>query len=189
MAEGDTFPTVWAADPAAIVEVPSAAEIALGFACGKAKPGIFNWLFQTLMSTINDLNINEMASKFRAINTTEGIQGGGNLETDRTLRLNIPGLEPKETVTNTDLLVLYDEASGTHKKQTRLQFISGLGGDGGIITNADNIGDGPGEFFAGISGDMLEFRTLKNAGGLTVATAGDVVTIALANYAADLTYA
>lgn len=182
----DVFQPIWAQD--GTVEVPSDPQIRSGFSCGPVSPGMFNWLFQTMQAAINALDIGDFASKFRTIATTEGITGGGNLEENRTLRLNIPGLEAKSSVASADLLVIYDPVANAHRKQTRLQFIAGLGGEGGILSAGDNIGDGTGEFFSGIDGDTLEYRTAKNAGGLVITTTGDVVNFALANFGAELTY-
>ena len=183
----DVFSQVWATDPSAEIDVPSQAEIALGFRCGPASPGRFNWLFQTIMSAINALNIGDMASKFRLIDTTEGIQGGGDLQADRTLRLDINGLQPKVAASDNDLIVLYDPVDNAHRKQTRAQFAAGFGGGGGSITGGANVGTGAGVIFKDVSGTNLRFRRILAAGGVTVAVSGDDVTIATADRGAALT--
>ncbi|WP_406858480.1 hypothetical protein ABEG18_12970 [Alsobacter sp. KACC 23698] len=177
------FTPVWAVDGE--IETPSEAEIRKGFACGPARPGVFNWLFQTLESTINALNLGDMASKFRQIATTEGIQGGGDLEADRTLRLDISGLQEATDIANEDLVVIFDADVGSHRKMTRQNFAAGLGGDGGPIGGA-NIGTGNGSVFASLSGSTLQFRKIKDGGGLGVSTVSNDVVIAIADMGAEL---
>jgi hypothetical protein len=157
----DIFETIWASDDDALISVPSEAEIEHGFGCGPASPGRFNWLFQTIMSAINSLNIGDMASKFRSISTTEGLTGGGNLEVDRTLRLHYPGLEVVEEVANDDLVAIYDTSAAKHVSISREDFVAGLGGEGGGITAGANIGTGEGSIYSGVSGTSLQFRKVK----------------------------
>lgn len=188
-----SFDPVWASDENALIDVPSDAEIRTGFVCGPASPGRFNWLFQTVMSAINALNIADMASKFRKIETTEGITGGGSLEEDRTIRLDINGLQETTTVKSSYFLAVFDPDVGvnSHRKISRQNFVQGLGagtGGDGFILGGDNIGDGDGEFYSGIDGGDMEFRTLKNDGGLSISTVGDVVAIKFADMGSALTF-
>lgn len=180
------FDPVWAEDPTASVEVPSNAEIRLGFECGAAKPGVFNWLFQQLQSAINALDVSGLVANTRNINTTEGVQGGGNLTADRTLRLDINGLEQETSIAPGDLVAIYDVSSGLHRKMVRSDFVAGLGGVG-FITGGANIGTGTGEVFASLNGTIMEFRKLLNAGGLSIVAATDDVAISLSPMAAELT--
>lgn len=62
----------------------------------------------------------------RTLATTEGIQGGGNLGANRTLRLDVNGLTAKNAPAGTDLLVLYSVAEGAHRKSTLDQVAAGL---------------------------------------------------------------
>lgn len=182
------FDPTWASDENALIDVPSDAEIRTGFVCGPASPGRFNWLFQTIMSAVNALNIGDMASKFRTIATTEGIAGGGNLEADRTLRLDFAGLQPETSIANDDLIAIYDTSVGAHRHMTRANFVAGLGGEGGsLITTAENIGGGVG-LFSAVDGEALQFRTLVDAGGFDIVIAGDVVALSLSDMNAALTF-
>ena len=169
------FDPAWAVD--GIVEAPSDAEVRAGFSCGPANPYVFNWLFQDIQTKLNSLSAG----------TPEGIQGGGDLSQDRLIRLNIPGLQAETSIANDDYIVIYDVSDAVHKKMTRSNLIAGLGGEGGSITGADNIGDGGGELFSSLAGDTLEFRTLKAGEGLVVSTVGNNVTVAHADYATSLT--
>jgi hypothetical protein len=67
----------------------------------------------------------------RIINTTEGIQGGGDLSVNRTLKMDINGLSAINNRDSNDYLVVYDQDSATHKKILASDFVSGLGGAGG----------------------------------------------------------
>lgn len=187
-----TFDPVWASDEAAEITEPTAAQQATGFSCGPADPGLFNWLFQNLQSAVNALAAGNFVSALRSIATTEGIQGGGTLEADRTLRFDFPGMEAETSIANDDLIPIYDTSAGAHRKMTRANFVAGLGGDtgtgGGLIWNAENIGAGDGEVFASISSGILQFRTIDEGDGVNVAVVGDTVLISLADRVADLTF-
>lgn len=174
------FPDVWAF--AGEVEAPDDQRFAAGFTCGGVSPKLVNWLFQTLMQAINAVgDLGAMVPQSRQINTTEGIQGGGTLETDRILRLNIPGLDSVPDVTGTDLIAIY--RGDQHYKITRSAFVAGLGGEGGsIILGGDNIGDGPGEVYSSVNVDTMEFRTIDADVGLTVVTSGDKVIVSFDDF-------
>lgn len=174
------FDQVWAY--AGVVEAPDSARVATGFTCGGVRPGLMNWIIQTLQQAVNSIgDLGAMVPELRQINTTEGIQGGGTLENDRTLRLNVPGLDSLSNTTGTDLLVVY--RGSQHYKITRQAFVAGLGGEGGsIILGGENIGGAPGEFFSAVDDDTMEFRTLAPGTGLTVVTSGDVVTVAFDDF-------
>jgi hypothetical protein len=101
MAEGDIFDPIWAQDSDEI-SVATEAEIRRGFVCGPVTPGRFNWLFQQIQAALNALGAGNFVQASRKIDTTEGISGGGNLELDRTLKLDIPGLEEKTDASNDD---------------------------------------------------------------------------------------
>lgn len=176
----DFFDPVWA--HSGDVAAPDAARVASGFTCGPASPALFNWLFQTLQQALNSVaDLGALVPATRQINTTEGVKGGGTLEADRTLSLNIPGLDTVTDHQNSDLIAIYRNDGSVHKKITYLNFIAGLGGEGGIILGGDNIGGAPGEFFSGVDTDTMEFRTLAAGTGLEVETSGDVVTVSFAD--------
>lgn len=185
----DVFDETWASDDDALITTPSAAQIRQGFRCGPADPGLFNYLFQSLMSAINSLNIGDMASKFRLITTTEGIQGGGNLEADRTLRLHFPGLEEEIAIASDDLIAVFDVSANKHVRMTREDFVAGLGGEGGTLISAGaNIGTGEGLIYSGVSGSNLQFRKIKAGDGVAVAVSTDDVVVSLANRGTELTF-
>lgn len=70
------------------------------------------------------------------INTTEGIQGGGDITASRTLKLDISNLTQDTTpdLAN-DWLVTFDTSAGTHKK-VRPNAVGGAGG-GTTVTISD----------------------------------------------------
>lgn len=174
------FDQVWAY--AGVVEAPDSARVATGFTCGGVRPGLMNWIIQTLQQAVNSIgDLGAMVPQSRQINTTEGIQGGGTLENDRTLRLNIPGLTALSDITGTDLLVIY--RGSQHYKITRSAFVAGLGGEGGsIILGGANIGGASGEFFSAVDDDTMNFRTLATGNGLDVATTGDIVIVSFDDF-------
>lgn len=188
------FPTdgpTWASDDGAAIDVPSSAEIARGFECGPVTPGRFNWLIQALQAAVAALSAGNFVSQLRNIATTEGIKGGGTLENDLTLSLAINDLQAETSIANDDLIVIYDTSAAAHRSMTRTNFVQGLGGDsgGGLIIGADNIGTGAGEFYSGVDGGSLEFRTLEADDGLNVVIAGDNVVISFADMGSALTFA
>lgn len=184
----DVFDETWASDDDALITTPSAAEIRQGFRCGPADPGVFNYLFQSLISAINSLNIGDMASKFRLISTTEGLAGGGSLENDRTLRLDFAGLEPETAIANDDIIGVFDVSANKHVGMTRGNFVAGLGGEGGsLITAGTNVGTGEGAIYSGVSGGNLLFRKVKAGDGISAVVATDDVVISLASRGSELT--
>lgn len=185
----NVFDDIWASDDNAPIDTPSAAEIRQGFRCGPVTDGRLNWLFQMLMSAINSLGIGDMASKFRLISTTEGIQGGGNLEVDRTLRFDFAGMQEETTIADDDLVAIYDTSVGAHRKMTKANLVTGLGGGGGSLTGAANVGTGDGEIYVGLSGSNLQLRKIKDGNGIDVTTATNDIVISLANMGGELTIA
>lgn len=183
-----SFDPVWASDENALISEPSDAEIRMGFTCGPASPGRFNWLFQMVMSAINSLDIQSMVPFSRRIDTGPGLTGGGDLSADMTLNLDIPGLEEEGSIAEDDWIALYDTSRGIHVRMSRSNFVSGLGGGGGgDISGGENIGTGTGLLYASVSGSNLQFRRLLNGGGLTIAVVDDDVVLSLADMGADLT--
>lgn len=186
MAEGDIFDPVWA-EESQDIDVASVAEIRRGFTCGPVTPGRFNWLFQQLQAAVNAIGAGNFVLGSRKIDTTEGIAGGGDLTLDRTLRLDIPGLEEQTTASNDHVLVIYNPETSKHERTTRETFLSGIGGGGGAITGGANVGTGTGLVYKAVSGGALQFRKLLNAGGFDIGVDGDDVTFALADYGSELT--
>lgn len=183
-----TFDPIWASDDEALIDPPSVAEIRRGFSCGPASPGLFNWLFQTVMTTINSLDIESMVPLSRRVDTGPGLAGGGDLTGDRTLTLDIPSLEEEGSIAADDWIALYDTSRGIHVRMTRDNLVSGLGGGGGgDISGGANIGTGTGSIFASVSGSNLQFRKLLDGGGMTIAVVGDDVALSLSDMGADLT--
>lgn len=181
------FDNVWASDDAAAITVPTAAEIEVGFMCGSADPGVFNWAFQQFMSAINGLDTEGMVPISRTITTTEGIRGGGDLTQDVTLRLDVSGLETASGIANDDFVAIYDASAAGHRKITRADFLAGVGGGVGTISGGENIGTGAGEVFAAIDDTNLQFRKILQGSGISVSTVADDIVIAFADMGAELT--
>ena len=60
----------------------------------------------------------EALGALRSLTTTEGVQGGGTLGANRTLRLDINGLTAKPSPSGSDFLGLYSVEHGLHRKST-----------------------------------------------------------------------
>jgi hypothetical protein len=186
MAEGDIFDPIWAQDSEDIVPA-SEAEIRRGFLCGPVTPGRFNWLFQQLQAALNAIGAGNFVQSSRKIDTTEGVSGGGDLTLDRTLKLDLPGLEAKTSAANEDLLVIFDQTATKHKRITRAEFLVGVGGEGGTITGGENVGTGTGSVFKDVASGLLRFRQMLNGGGFDITTVDDDVVFTLADLGAELT--
>jgi hypothetical protein len=85
------------------------------------------------------------------------------------------------------LIVLYDPLTSKHRRSTRGNFLSGIGGGGGAVTGGENVGTGTGLVFKAVASGLLQFRKLIDAGGLTIGVDGDDVTLALADLGSELT--
>ena len=110
----------------------------------------------------------------RQVNTTEGIQGGGDLSVDRTHRLDIDGLLVSPGADDaTDYIVIYDDDIAQHRKLL-LQDIPGLGGSGEANTGA-NVGAGVG-VFRDKTTTVLNFRSLTALSArISIAVNGDEI--------------
>lgn len=179
------FDPVWAHEGS--TRAPTTAETASGFGCGPADPDIFNQKFQEYETAINALGGGDPVQTSREVNTAEGLQGGGNLAADLVLRLDINGLDAETGIASGDLIVIYDVSEGIHRKMTRANFVSGLGGGGSDLEGGENIGTGTGNVFSGVSGADLQFRKLLQGTGISITTVSDDVVIAFADYDSALT--
>jgi hypothetical protein len=67
-----------------------------------------------------------------------GLSGGGDISSNRTIDLDIPELTAESSVANNDLIAIYDDSAGAHRKMTRSDFLSGTTSDEQIkITASD----------------------------------------------------
>tara|TARA_R110002167_G_scaffold61913_4_gene174905 strand:- start:10739 stop:12631 length:1893 start_codon:yes stop_codon:yes gene_type:complete len=105
----------------------------------------------------------------RTISAGDGLTGGGDLSADRTLSLDISGLTAESTAGDTDLIAIYDASASALRKQTRAQFLAGIGGG---VSESRTITAGVG--LTG-GGDLSADRTLSlDIVGLTAeSTAGN----------------
>jgi hypothetical protein len=62
----------------------------------------------------------------RTLATTEGVQGGGSLGANRTLKLDFNGLTSKSSPVGADLLGVYSVADNAHRKTTVDQLASSI---------------------------------------------------------------
>lgn len=77
------------------------------------------------VKSITKENLMATLGALRTVNTTEGIQGGGNLGADRTLKLNFNGLSAAGAIdAAADLVALYDASGVVHVKMTVADFAS-----------------------------------------------------------------
>ncbi|MBN9074283.1 MAG: hypothetical protein J0H34_22325 [Rhizobiales bacterium] len=181
------FDPLWASAEDAALTIPSDSRRVVGFSCGPADPGLFNFLFQELQSQVNSALAGNPVQTSRKVDTSEGLKGGGDLTQDRTLTLNFNGLGLVESSANDDLFAFYSAADGVHKAITRSDFLAGLGGDGGTIAGGENVGTGAGNVFKAVSGSNLQFRRIKADTGLTISVVGDDVVVGFGFLPSDLT--
>ncbi|MCD1645236.1 hypothetical protein [Aurantimonas coralicida] len=179
------FDPVWAVD--GDTEVPSEAQIRIGFTCGSVSPELFNYLFQNIEATINALDVENMVPTSRLINTNNGVTGGGDLTQDRTLSLDILGLATASTIANDDWIPIYDQSGTSNAKISRANLVAGLGGAGGTLSGVENIGTGTGEIFAALDGTDIQLRTLLAGAGIEITTGANEITIAFDDLPAELT--
>ncbi len=74
---------------------------------------------------------NAYVSAGRRVDTGEGLDGGGDLSTDRTIKLDLDSLPTIVATTvnmANDVFVLHDKSAGDHKKITPAEAAKALGG-------------------------------------------------------------
>lgn len=86
------------------------------------------------LSSTDWTTFNNKVSTSRTISTTEGVQGGGDLSANRTLKLDINGLSTATVDAAADYFVFFDATDNTHKKVLG----SGLPGGGGGTPGGSN---------------------------------------------------
>lgn len=64
----------------------------------------------------------------RTLTTTEGIQGGGTLGGDRTIRLDINGLTAKSLPASNDVLAIFSVTHNAHRKSTVEEISASVAG-------------------------------------------------------------
>lgn len=97
-----------------------------------------------------------------------GLTGGGDLSANRTINLDITELTAETTIADGDLIAIYDDSAGAHRKMTKANFVLGLGGGSlPVQTLTDgasvdwDLDDGHGSWTIGGN------RTLNNPTNLT----------------------
>jgi hypothetical protein len=67
-----------------------------------------------------------------------GLAGGGDISANRTIDLDITELTAESTVAANDLIAIYDDSAGAHRKMTRSDFLAGTTTDEQVkITASD----------------------------------------------------
>jgi uncharacterized lipoprotein YehR (DUF1307 family) len=99
------------------------------------------------------------------INSGEGLSGGGDITTSRTINLDIPSLTNESTVDAADSLVIYDASAGGHREVLISDFPA-------EANTASNVGAGGVGVFDGKVGADLQFRNI-NAGSNKVSVTDD----------------
>ncbi|QDT95559.1 hypothetical protein [Gimesia aquarii] len=91
----------------------------------------------------------------RSITAGVGLSGGGDLSADRTIDLDINELTTEAIASDTDLIAIYDSSAGAIRKQTRANFLAGIGGG---VSESQTITAGIG--LSG-GGDLSADRTIN----------------------------
>lgn len=68
------------------------------------------------------------ADEATTITAGSGLSGGGDLSANRTIDLDVTDLTAETTADDADLIAIYDDSATSHRKMTRGDFLSGLGG-------------------------------------------------------------
>jgi len=85
------------------------------------------------ISTLQQAGLDLKVSNSRVIATASGLTGGGDLSADRTIALNISGLQAKTNPSILDEVLIYDVSTSTHRRTT-VSGITGYSGGGGGVT-------------------------------------------------------
>lgn len=105
------------------------------------------------------------------INTTEGIQGGGNIAADRTLKLDISGLATATADPAADYVAFFDATDSTHKKALFTDVAGEALGDGAWYTAGQSLSAGVEAtvIFGTADYDSLERGTYSTSTGIYTA--------------------
>lgn len=78
------------------------------------------------ISALQQAGLDLKAPNSRVVATASGLTGGGDLSADRTIALNIPGLQTKANPVNVDQLLIYGISESAHRVTTVSGLTSGL---------------------------------------------------------------
>lgn len=78
------------------------------------------------VKTITRQSLMVALGALRTVATSEGIKGGGTLDANRTLTLDLPGLIAKAAPLGGDVVGIYSVADGAHRKATLDQIAAGI---------------------------------------------------------------
>lgn len=85
--------------------------------------------WDTSLGDLKKINRNDLMAalgQVRTLTTTEGVQGGGTLATDKTLKLDFSGLTAKSNPAQADLVAIYSIADAAHRKLTVLELANAI---------------------------------------------------------------
>lgn len=125
------------------------------------------------IASMSDYDANEHVDHTSVtITAGVGLSGGGDISTNRTIDIDITELTAETSADNADLVIVYDDSAGAHRKMTRGDFLTGIGG--GTVQSASNVGiDGVG-VFKQLNGTDLEFKNVAPASSkISVTANGD----------------
>lgn len=99
-------------------------------------PTLFDGAFASLSgkpTTLGGYGITDAVPQTRAITTSDGITGGGDLSGNLNLSLDIDGLTAETSIDGGDFVVIYDVSATAHRKMTRSNFVAGISGGGTLL--------------------------------------------------------
>lgn len=107
------------------------------------------------------------------INVGDGIEGGGTLSSNPTVSLDIDGLTAEASADNADTIAIYDNTASALHKQSRTNFLSGIGG--WPFNNIKTVSAAAGATYASI------------VAAITGMTAGDIILVDAGTWTSSLT--
>jgi len=126
--------------------------------------------------TVDGVQLAGLVQTSRTISPGVGLTGGGDLSANRTLAVNIPGLTEELTPDTADSIIVYDDSAGAHRRQTRQNFLGGLGSTGWPFANIITVDS---------TNVEADYSTI--AAAISGASAGDAIILNAETFSENIT--